>query len=357
MPDVVVDLNDQRPIWARPDRFGAAIRAALPADLDLVVLDTPSEGTGDGSTGAHPEVLAAVADARVYMGFGISEDVLRAGPRLEWVHSGSAGVGSSLSPEMLRRDLVFTNTAGVHGPPMAEAVLGMILHFARGFDLAGPGRRDRRWDTAPFYAADAPLLEISSSTVGIVGYGGIGREVGWRVAALGARVLGLTRSEPTPERRADAPDGVELVHGDAGFARVLAESDFVVVTAPDTPETRGLFGEAAFDAMQPHAAFINVARGAIADEAALARAVREGRIRGAGLDVFGIEPLPADSPLWELDRVLITPHVSPVTRGFWARQQELVLHNLGRWLEGGATTPDAARAAGWRNVVDKQAGY
>ena len=349
MADVVVDMNDQRPIWARPSWFEAHLREALPSDLSLAVLDTPSEGTGDGSTAAHPEVLDAVRDARVYMGFGIAEAVLHAGPGLEWVHTGSAGVGSSLSPEMLARDIVLTNTAGVHGPPMAEAVIGMMLYFARGFDLAQrPASRDR-WDTAPFYAADAPLIEIAGSTVGIVGFGGIGREVAVRARALGARVLGLRRrapSAPDPDPRAE---GVEIVHGDAGLARILAESDFVVVAAPDTPETRGLFDTTAFRAMRPEAVFINVARGAIADEDALAHALRSGEIRGAGLDVFATEPLPEDSPLRGLDNVLITPHVSPVTRRFWERETELILHNLGCWLRGEMTA--------MRNVVDKRAGY
>lgn len=348
MPHIVVDMNDQRPIWARPDSVEARIRAALPDGLSAVFLDTPVEGTGDGSTAAHPAVLEAVADARVYMGFGIAEEVLKAGPGLEWVHTGSAGVGSSLTPEMRRRDIVLTNTAGIHGPPMAEAVIGMMLHFSRGFDLAR--RVHGRWETAPFYAEDAPLVEIDGSTVGIVGYGGIGHEVGRRAASLGARVLGLTRSEPDAARRAAAGEGVELVHGEAGFRRILAESRFVVVTAPDTEETRGMFDAAAFDAMRSDAVFINVARGAIADEAALLAALRTGRIRGAGLDVFSREPLPDDSPFWELGNVLITPHVSPVTRRFWDRQTDLILHNLECWLEDRPLDR-------WRNVVDKRAGY
>ena len=344
MPDIVIDMNDQRPIWARPAWFAERIRAALPEGVEVVFMDTPSEGTGDGSTAAHPAVLEAVADARVYMGFGIAEAVLKAGPKLEWVHSGSAGVGSSLSAEMMSRDIVLTNTAGVHGPPMAEAVVGMMLHFARGFDLAVRSQQEGRWNTDPFYDAGAPLIEIDGSTVGIIGMGGIGLEVARRVTALGARVMGLKRSAGTVDL-----DGVEAVHGDAGFARILAESDFVIVTAPDTPETRGMMSAAAFAAMRPEAVFINVARGAIADEKALLNALQTGGIRGAGLDVFTAEPLPQDSPFWSLPNVLITPHVSPVTRRFWHRQTELILHNLDAFLAG--------RPGDMRNVVDKQAGY
>lgn len=345
MADVVIDLNDQRPVWSQPDWFGEEVRQALPEDWSLAVMRTPSEGTGDGSTRVHPDVLRAVRDARVYMGFGIAEELLRSAPALRWVHTGSAGVGSSLTPEMLRREeLVFTNSAGIHGPPMAEAVLGMILHFSRGFDLARQGQLRGDWDTGPFYAADAPLVEVSASTVGILGLGGIGTEVAWRCAALGARVLGLKR---TPG--GDVPKGVEALHGPEGFRRLLAESDFLVVTAPDTPETRGMMDREAFSRMKEGSVYVNVARGKIADEAALVEALRSGRLRGAGLDVFAKEPLTGDSPLWSMENVLITPHVSPVSRHFWRREAELVLHNLRCLLEG--------RPQEMRNVVDKRAGY
>jgi phosphoglycerate dehydrogenase-like enzyme len=344
MAHVVIDLNDQRPVWRQPPWFAQEIRAALPSDWELAVLDTPSEGTGDGSTRVHPAVLEAVADARVYMGFGIAEEVLLAGPELGWVHSGSAGVTSSLTPEMLRRrGLIFTNTAGVHGPPMAEAVLGMILYFFRGFDFAVRSQRQARWDTDPFYAAHAPLRELSESTVGIIGLGGVGAEVAGRCHALGARTLGLRRTGDA------GPDGVEVLRGDDGFRRILAESDAVVITTPDTPETRGLMDAHALAGMKEGAILVNVARGSVVDEEALVAALRNGGLRGAGLDVFANEPLPEDSPLWAMPNVLITPHVSPVTRHFWRREADVILHNLRCFLEG--------RTGKMRNVVDREAGY
>jgi phosphoglycerate dehydrogenase-like enzyme len=343
MARLVVDMNDQRPVWARPAWFERELRAMLPDDWSLAMLDAPAEGTGDGSAAAHPSVLEAVADAEVYMGFGIHPDVIASGPGIRWVHSGSAGVGSSITPELRGRNPVFTNTAGVHGPPMAETVLGMILHFFRGFDFAVTNQRASAWNTEPFYAADCPIRELSESTVGIVGYGGIGRELGRRLTALGARVIGLRRTAAEDE------DGVEMVTGRYGLDRILRESDAVVVTAPDTPETRGLIDADAFVRMKPDAILVNVARGAIVDEAALVDALRDGRIRGAGLDVFAAEPLRSDSPLWELENVLITPHVSGVTNHFWRREADLILHNLECWLAG-----DVAHM---RNVVDLDAGY
>jgi phosphoglycerate dehydrogenase-like enzyme len=345
MAHVVVDLNDRRPVWAQPDWFSDELRAALPGDWTLAVMETPSEGTGDGSAAAHPDVLEAVRDARVYLGFGIAEEVLRAAPDLRWVHTGSAGVGSSLTPTLLQRtELVFTNSAGIHGPPMAEAVLGMILHFFRGFDFAVRLQAARRWDTDPFYAPGAPLRELSASTVGIVGLGGIGSEVATRARALGARVLGLKR-----RAGGEVLDGVEVVFGREGLHRLLAESDAVVVSLPETAETRGMFDREAFARMREGAVFVNLARGRIADQDALVEALRSGRLRGAGLDVFEREPLPADHPLWGLDNVLLTPHVSPVTDRFWRREADLVLHNLRCLLEG--------RPGDMRNVVDRQAGY
>lgn len=343
MADVVLDMNDQRPIWARPEWVAAEIGAALPPDWSLAVMDTPTEGTGDGSTRAHPAVLDAVADARIYMGFGIAEAVVEGGPALEWIHTGSAGVGSSLTPALVSRDPIFTNSAGIHGPPMAEAVLGMILHFMRGFDFAVRSQAEGRWNTAPFYAADAPIRELSQATVGIVGLGGVGRDTAVRLQALGARVLGLRRSDRA------GPEGVEVLVGPDGLDRLLRESDVVVVTAPETPHTRGLLDADAFRRMKPGAIVVNVARGSIIDESALIDALRQGRLRGAGLDVAATEPLAPDSPLWSMEGVLITPHVSPVSRGFWRRETDLILHNLRCFLEGGVEA--------MRNRVDLRAGY
>lgn len=343
MAHVVLDMNDRRPVWARPDWFARELREALPADWSLAVLDTPTEGTGDGTARAHPAVLEAVRDARIYMGFGIAPDVLTEGPGIEWVHTGSAGVGSSLTSALRERAPHFTNSAGIHAPPMAEAIVGMVLHFTRGFDFAVRAQRRRDWDTAPFYAADTPVREVADMTVGILGLGGIGIEAGRRFAALGARVLGLKR------RPGSAPDGIEAIWGREGWDRLLRESDAVVVTAPDTPETRGMVDADAFGRMREGVILVNVARGRIVDEDALVAALESGRVRGAALDVFAEEPLGPSSPLWTMDRVLVTPHVSPVSRGFWRREADLVLHNLRCFLDG--------RPEAMRNRVDLEAGY
>jgi phosphoglycerate dehydrogenase-like enzyme len=337
---LVLDLSDARPIWRLPAAVVTRIAAALPADWRLVVVESLADGRGDGA-GPSADALAAVADAEVYMGYGISPEILRAGPRLRWIHSGAAGVGASLTPELLERDILFTNSAGVHAEPMAETVLAMVLHFARGLDHALRAQAAGRWDATVFEAADAPVREIGGSTVGIIGLGGIGGAVAWRVAALGARVLAVKR------RPAGSLPGVTLLQGDEGLPRLLAESHYVVVSVPDTPKTRGLLDGAALDRMRADAVLVNVARGRIVDEVALVERLRTGRIRGAALDVFAREPLPADHPLWRLPNVLITPHVSGCSHHFWDRECALILENLRRYLSGEALA----------NVVDKGAGY
>lgn len=342
MPALVVDFSEARQIFALPDWVLEAIRATLPGDWELRALSGGTSGRGDGGGSASPETLAAVADAEVYLGFGIPAEVIRGGPALRWVHSGTAGVGSSLTPEMLDSDVVFTNSAGVHAVPMAESVIGMLLHFARGFDVALEAQRESRWDTTRFDAADAPVRELGGTTVGVIGYGGIGREVARRALALGCRVL-ATRRRP----ELGAEPGVELVTGDDALLRLLSESDHVVLTAPKTASTEGMIGAAELERMRHGAVLVNVARGGLVDEAALVEALERGRLRGAGLDVFAAEPLPPESPLWRRPDVLITPHVSPYTHRFWEREAALVTDNLRRWLNGRPLL----------NVVNKQAGY
>lgn len=336
----MVDLGDERPVFAMPPEALAAIRDALPADWEATVVGAPASGTGDGGDTASPEALAAVVDAEVYLGFGLPPALLRAGPRLRWVHSGAAGVGSALTPELLERDVVLTNSAGIHGPPVAETVVGYLLHFARGLDLALEAQRRRAWDKSRLDAADSPVRELGRSTVGVVGLGGIGREVAWRAAALGARVL-ATR------RRPEAVPGVELLTGPDALAALLRESDYVVLTVPETTATRGLIGAGELALMRRHAVLVNVARGGLVDEAALAAALARGALRGAALDVFSAEPLPPDHPLRDAPNLLITPHTSAYTRHFWERETALIVDNLGRYVAGDPL----------RNVVDKRAGY
>jgi phosphoglycerate dehydrogenase-like enzyme len=358
MRRAILDMMDRRPIWAMPEWVPERIRDALPADWELVVIDEETDGSGDGAARVSPTVLEQVREAEVYFGYGIPPELLAAGASLAWVHSGAAGVGGSLTPAMLTSKVVFTNSAGVHAPPMAETVLAMLLHFGRGLDFALEAQRRSEWTTDRYYVAGAPLMELSTSTIGIIGFGGIGREVARRVASLGARVIAVKR---TPAKAGEANlepvagggvlgSRIEMVWGESGLDAVYRESDAIIVAAPDTVETRGMIDGAALARMKKSAVLINVARGRLVDEDALVAALRSGGIRGAGLDVFAQEPLPVDHPLWQLPNVVVTPHVSAVTHGFWKRETDLIVDNLERYLVG--DPPEE-----WRNVVDKHAGY
>jgi D-2-hydroxyacid dehydrogenase (NADP+) len=342
---MVVDLRERRPIWDMPGWVLAEIRAALPDDWEMVAIPEPADSRGDGGRVA-PAVLEAVRGAEVYLGYGVPPELFEAATappegRLRWVHSGSAGVGGALHPEMRASDVVLTNSAGIHAEPIADTVLAMLLHFARGLDWAAAQQRERRWSQDPFLAAGAPVRELSESTLGIVGLGGIGRAVARRGVALGMRVVATRR------RSAEGLDGVEVFAGDDALERILPISDFLVVAAPMTDDTRGMIGARELSRLPSHAVVVNVARGGIVDEEALVAALRDGRLRGAGLDVFAREPLPEDSPLWTMPNVLVTPHVSGVTHRFWRRETELIVENVRRWLDGRPLL----------NIVDKQAGY
>ena len=338
-----------------PPWVPARIQSVLPADWEVVVLDDPSEGTGDGALRVPPFVLAAVQDADVYMGYGIPEEILRAAPRLRWAHSGTAGVWSSLTPSMRASSVVLTNSAGVHAVPIAETVLGMILYFGRGLDLAVGAQTRGTWETAAFWGKDAPMAELSRGTVGVLGFGGLGREVAWRAAALGARVLGLRRREgecgevalPPTVRPDGRPATATVLRGSSGLETLLAESDYLVLAAPHTAETLGMLDRHALARMKPSAVLINVARGALVDEEALVELLTEGRLRGAALDVFSSEPLAEGHALWKLPNVLLMPHVSAVSHGFWEREAALIVENLRRFLAGEPLL----------NEVDKRAGY
>jgi phosphoglycerate dehydrogenase-like enzyme len=317
----------------------------MPDGWEIVEVDEPCDGRGDGGAPSQA-ALDAVRDAEVFIGYGFPEplfDAAHAGDRasLRWVHSAAAGVGSMLYPRMRESPIVVTNSAGVHAEPMAETVIAMLLHFARGLDLAVRAQARREWDKAPFERADPPVREIAGATIGIIGYGGIGRAVARRALALEMNVLTLKR---TPE---DVPDGIELLMGDDALPELLAFSDYVVVAVPETGETRGMIGPAEIDRLRPGAVFINVARGGVVDEDALAAALDAGRIRGAALDVFDLEPLPPESPLWTTPNLLIMPHVSPASTGFWPRQTDLIVENIERYSGGQPLINEVNKSAGY----------
>jgi D-2-hydroxyacid dehydrogenase (NADP+) len=339
----VIDMYSSRyRLWRMPEEVAERIGAALPPDWEVIRVMEDVDGSGDGPSSVSPAVLAALEGAEVYCGFGIPRDVLATGRDLRWVHSGAAGVGGSLYPEMLESDVIFTNSAGTHGIPVAEHAVAMMFYFARAFDQVEASRRaGRLWDRDRVACSPSLVGELVDSVVGIIGFGGIGREVGRRAKGLGMQVWAIDR-----ELGAASCD-VDRLLGPEDLTTVLAGSDYVVISVPHTRETDGLIGAAEFAVMKESAVLINVARGSIVDQEALVEALQAGSIRGAGLDVYRDEPLPEDSPLWGLDNVCLTPHLGGVSPRFWEREAELILENMRRYLAGEPML----------NVVDKQAGY
>jgi phosphoglycerate dehydrogenase-like enzyme len=258
------------------------------------------------------------------------------------VQSASAGVAASLHPGMRESDVVLTNAAGLMAIPIAEHVVGGVLHFLRGFDIAIQRYRDGVWDKGPF-ASGALLREAGECRALIVGAGGIGSAIAQRLSALGMPCVGVRRRVEL-----GAPAGFERVVPFGAIDDELPKADVLVLATAHTRETRGMLSAARLDLLPEQAIVANVARGALLDEVALAERLRTGRLRGAILDVFSREPLPAESPLWGIGPMLFTPHVSAISpRRFWERQLDLFLDNWRRYVRG---EPLA-------NVVDKDAGY
>jgi phosphoglycerate dehydrogenase-like enzyme len=307
------------------------------------MVEAATSSDGDGPPRPSDEVLEAVRGAEVYFGFGIPRVLLVAAPNLRWVHSAAAGVGTALYPEMLASDVAFTNSAGVHAIPMAEYVVAGVLHFLRGLDYAVDQQHRTEWNKTPFVRLDSVLREMDTVRAVIVGTGGIGQAVGERLTALGARCTGIRRR---PEL--GPPPGFERVVSLEALDAELPRHDVVVLAAPLTSNTAGLLDGKRLDLLPRSAIVVNVARGALLDEEALVVRLRDGRLRGAVLDVFREEPVATFSPLWQLRQVLLTPHVSPVSPGrFWPRQLDLFLDNWRRYVSGMPL----------KNLVDKQAGY
>lgn len=307
--------------------FAAVLEARLPADVQVVWVDREGNLDGDAS------------DAEVYLSAGllksaVLDKILNAAPAVRWQHTPSAEVNHLLTPTALARDMILTNGAGVHGVPIAEFVLALMLDRVKHLGKLHQFQTEHHWEW------NLGLQELLGATVLILGAGGIGQEIAKRASAFGMRVWG-SRKHPEP-----LPNFDRIV-GAKEWQSLLPEADFVVLALPLTPETKGIIDAEVLRAMRPSAYLINIARGALVDEAALLTALTEGWIAGAGIDAFVIEPLPPDHPLWSVPNLFVTPHISwnsPHTR---TRTADLFLDNLHRYRTG----------LPLQNVVDRHAGY
>ncbi len=285
----------------------------------------PPEALHDALDDVSPDVRIVTTDELAgcealvtleYDGAFLESDV-------EWIHSIQAGVDRFPFEDLEAAGVTLTNSTGIHGDTVGETVAGYMLSFARGLHRYRDRQNDCEWTREPW---DRPF-SLKDSSVCIVGLGTLGRGVAVRADGLGMAVVGVKRT-PTPV------DHVETVYPSGELEEAIADARFVVLTVPLTDRTEGLIGAEELAAMRSDAILINVARGAVVDQPALVEALETDSVGGAALDVFETEPLPADSPLWEFDDVIVTPHAAATTGAYYRRIETLLRENLSRLSEG-----------------------
>ncbi|MGC8813109.1 D-2-hydroxyacid dehydrogenase [Dictyoglomus sp.] len=286
------------------------------------------------------EIVENIEEAEVFLGGHISKDDLKKAKNLKWIQSSSAGIDNLLFEELLNSDIIITTASGVHPKPIAEHVFALLLSWTRRINIALRGKFERKWNRDEIKWCE----ELTGKTMGIIGYGKIGQEIGRIAKSFGMKVIGVKRDINQKDDMVFLPDEL-FSYKD--LHEVLRRSDIIVLVLPLTSETKDLIGEEEFKVMKKDAIFINVGRGKTVKEDALVKALENGQIQCALLDVFYEEPLPEESPLWNLENVIITPHIAGMTPYYDGRLVEIFIHNLKNY-------PKISRML---NVVDKSLGY
>jgi len=311
------------PDLLRPPRYPA----------DHTGSDIGRDAEGDAAWRAHLKRATILWDFdRTHL-----EDLPAVAPDVRWIQATSSGIGRLVQRMRYAERMpgtTFTTAAGVHARPLAEWVLMCLLGHVHGLLPTIGAQRERHW--ARFAGSD-----LEGRTVLVVGYGQVGQEIGRAARALGLRVVAVRRDPARSSPHADE------VHGPPTLPRLLGTSDFLVLAAPDTDETRSIIGADELARLPSHSALVNVGRGSLVDEPALVAALASGSIAAAFLDVFAEEPLPEESPLWAMPNVLVSPHSASTSDRENARITDLFIDNLHRWRAGRPL----------RNVLDASAGY
>ncbi len=301
------------------------------------------EAIREGAGGLEPlyskdkaEIEARLDDIEAAVG-SFPRDLMLQAPNLKWVQQWGAGADWLLEhPELAEKDFTLTNVSGIHEIPIGEQIMAYLLMFARGFPQMTRAQLASTWSQK-----ESKTFELAGKTMLLLGTGAIGAYTAKLAEAFGVKVVGVRRN---PEK------SVEHIGEMVALSDLLAalpDADFVVLTLPLTKDTHHIIGEGELERMKPTAILVNIGRGGLVDESALVRALQEGKIAGAGLDVFETEPLPEDSPLWELENVIITPHMAGDTPHYDGRALDIFLENLRLFAKGEPLT----------HVVDKQLGY
>ncbi len=282
----------------------------------------------------NENVLDVISEVNILIAGKFDKEILEKAQKLQWVHALAAGVERLLFREFVESDIILTNSSGVHPIPISEHVLGMMLMLSRGLHESAINQLRKKWERPQ-------PTELYGKTLGIVGFGSIGERIGCLGKSFGMHVIGLKRNVAYRTKHAD-----ELLPPD-NLDHLLNRSDFVVIAVPLTKETHHLITERELKLMKETAYLINISRGKIICEKDLVKALKSREIAGAGLDVFEEEPLPAESPLWELSNIIVTPHNAGSTPEYFNRAVDIFCDNLKRFLHGEPLT----------NVVDKKRGY
>jgi phosphoglycerate dehydrogenase-like enzyme len=301
------------------------LREAFP-DVEIVVATN------------RDEVREAIVDADGFFGT-VTPETFRLAKKLRWVQASSAGVEwLPAVPELIESDVIVTNTRGAHAATIGEHVFAMMLTFTRRMRLLDQFKAEKKWGRPE---AEAVVEGLVGKTIGIVGLGNIGRAIAQRAHAFDMRVLAVDIQAVQPPPTVDTLYPLDQLHD------VLPLLDVLVVAVPLTERTRGLIGAAELALLKPSAYFFVISRGGILDEGALVSALRENRLAGAGLDVTATEPLPQESPLWKLDNLIISPHVSAHSVQTMDLMWQIIKKNIGHFVRGEPLI----------NTVDKRLGY
>ena len=288
---------------------------------------------------SREETTSMIGDADIYMGW-LNRDIYMAAKQLKWIQSPSSGVNYFLEiPELVESDVLLTSASGTHGAAVAESAMAMILAITRGIRAAVFSQQNHSWDGRQIRSS---MVELTGSTIGIIGFGAIGRALAKRAKAFDMRVIAV---DLYPKEK---PDYVDELWGLNRLDDLLRQSDYAVVMTPYTPETDGMIGAAQIALMKPTAMLVAMSRGGIVDQEAMAAALREKRIAAAAIDVAKPEPLPADNELWDLDNLLIAPHVAGGTQYEAKYVMEIFTENLERFSHNKLPL---------RNQVNKRAGF
>jgi phosphoglycerate dehydrogenase-like enzyme len=316
-------------LWIAPPWFAERLRSEFP-EVEVAQLNS------------YENIEQHIANVEILFGISLRPEQFVAATKLRWIHSQAAAVHQLMFPELVNSDVIITNARDVHGPVVAEQVVAMMFALAKRIPAAVRFQQNHEWGQDAFSSGRSHSRELAGATLGLVGLGSIGRNVAKHASALGMRVIAV-REHPEKEK----PQYVHQVLPTSKLQELLAQSDYVVLSTPVTAETTGMIGGQQLATMKPEAFLLNVGRGPLIDEAALADVLREHKIAGAALDVFDQEPLPPDSPLWDLEDLLITPHTAGISEKMWERHYVLFSENLRRYLSGQPLL----------GLVDKRSGY